>query len=100
MCKTWGYQFRRTFALIGDLRSLLPNAVNILALTATAIVDTYSVVKTRIGMGEPILISMPPKRQNIFYHVCLKTEMQPFVNSIVEEFLMEDFLKTAVFVRT
>ena len=29
-----------------------------------------------------------------------KTELQPFVNSIVEEILMEDFPKTVVFVRT
>ena len=64
--KTWGDQFRRTFAQIGDLRSLLPKEVKILALTATTIMDTYSVVKTRLGMVEPILISMPPERQNIF----------------------------------
>ena len=46
--KTWGDQFRRTFAQIGDLRSLLPNELKILALTATATMDTYSVVK-RLG---------------------------------------------------
>ena len=98
--KTWGDQFRRTFAQIGDLRSLLPNELKILALTATATMDTYSVVQTRLGMVEPVLISMSPERQNIFYRVCPKTELQPFVNSIVEEFLMEDFPKTVVFVRT
>ena len=57
-------------------------------------------VKTRLGMVEPVLISMPPERQNIFYRASPKTELQPFVNSIVEEFLMEDFPKTVVFVRT
>ena len=62
----WGDQFRRTFAQIGDLRSLLPNEVKLLALTATATMDTYSVVKTRLGMVEPVLISMPPEWQNIF----------------------------------
>ena len=51
-------------------------------------------------MVEPVLISMPPERQNIFYRMSPKTEQQPFVNSIVEEFLMEDFPKTVVFVRT
>ena len=51
-------------------------------------------------MVEPVLISMPPERQNIFYRVSPKAELQPFVNSIVEQFLMEDFPKTVVFVRT
>ena len=94
MCKDLGDQFRRTFAQIGDLRSLLPNEVKTLALTATATMDTYSVVKTRLGIVEAILISMPPERQNIFYRVCPKIELQPFVKSIAEEFLMEDFEKT------
>ena len=85
MCKDLGDQFRRTLAQIRDLRSLLPNEVKILALTATATMDTYSVVKTRLRIVEPILISMPSERQNIFYRVCPKIELQPFVNSIVDK---------------
>lgn len=38
--KTWGDQFRTTFAQIGDLRSLIPSTVNIMALTATATSET------------------------------------------------------------
>ena len=62
--------------------------------------DTYSVGKTRLGMVEPVLISMPPERQNIFLPCKSKNELQPFVNSIMKEFLMEDFPKTVVFVTT
>ena len=32
--KTWGDEFRTAFAHIGELRSLIPSRVNILALTA------------------------------------------------------------------
>jgi len=35
--KTWGNEFRKAFAVIGELRSLLPTSVNLMALTATAI---------------------------------------------------------------
>lgn len=34
--KTWGDQFRNTFAHFGDLRSLIPRTFNVMALTATA----------------------------------------------------------------
>ena len=41
--KSWGDQFRKSLAQIGDLRSLLPKGVNILALTATATKETLDV---------------------------------------------------------
>ena len=41
--KFWGDQFRQTFVLIGDLRSLIPSNVKLLALTATATIETRNV---------------------------------------------------------
>lgn len=97
--KNWGDQFRQTFAKIGDLRSLLPLEVKILALTATATMETYGVAKTRLEMVEPVLISMSPERTNIYYCVCPPIEIEHFVDSLVGEFAI-DFPKTIVFVRT
>ena len=39
--KTWGDDFRTAFSEIGTLCSIIPNSVNILALTATATMETY-----------------------------------------------------------
>ena len=39
--KTWGDQFRVAFAKIGDMRSLIPSRVNVLALTATVTNKAY-----------------------------------------------------------
>ena len=39
--KTWGEGFQVAFAQIGEIRSLLPPEVNIIALTATATSTTY-----------------------------------------------------------
>ena len=41
--KTWGDEFRLAFAQIGELRSLIPASVNVIALTATATSETYTV---------------------------------------------------------
>ena len=46
--KTWGDEFRKAFSQIGDLRSLLPSSVNVLALTATATIDTFHAVTKRL----------------------------------------------------
>ena len=42
--KTWGDEFRRAFSKIGDLRSILPASINVMALTATATVETFDIV--------------------------------------------------------
>ena len=65
--KTWGDQFRRSFARIGDLRSLLPKNVNVTALTATATVETLDVVIQRLSMHNVYLVAMPPCQNNIFF---------------------------------
>ena len=69
--KSWGDQFRRAFAHIGDLRSLIPKHVNVLALTATATTETLSVVIERLSMHNVNIVAIYTtiSRQ---YHVCSK----------------------------
>ena len=67
--KTWGDQFRKTFSKIGELRSLLPTNVGVIALTATATMETYSVTVSRLGMKDPVLVSVSPERSNIYLTV-------------------------------
>ena len=98
--KTWGDQFRQTFAKIGDLRSLLSADVNILALTATATMETYSSAVSRLGMRDPVLVSVPPERANIYFTVYPKTNLEEFVGKLTTEFLLGGFPKTVIFVRT
>ena len=58
--KTWGDAFRTAFAKIGDLRSLIPSIVNVMALTANATSETFLVVKRRLSMDKPTLIALTP----------------------------------------
>ena len=73
--KTWGDQLGQT-AKIGDLRSLLSADVNILALTAIATMETYSSAVSRLGMRDPVLVSVLPERANIYFTVYPKTNLE------------------------
>ena len=102
--KSWGDQFRKSFAQIGGLRSLIPKSVNILALTATATHETLSVVTSRLSMGEVRVVALSTCQDNICYK--LKSEspadIEGFTDDICKEFSQErvKFPKTIVYVRT
>ena len=86
---TWGDQFRTTFAKIGDLHSLIPSTVKMMALTATATSETLYVVTRRLSMEKPILVALPPYRDNISYHIHCKVNVDCFTTSLCREFANE-----------
>ncbi len=59
--------FRTAFAHLGEIRSIIPERVNVLAVTATN--STFKTVCVRQAMLRPVLIGLPPHRQNIKYTV-------------------------------
>ena len=73
---TWGDEFRKAFSQIGDLRSLLPSSVNVLALTATATFDIFDAVTKRLSMENVRLVALPPFRNNISYTISEKYVMR------------------------
>lgn len=98
--KFWGDQFRKTFSMIGDLRSLIPSEVKVLALTATASTETYHSVLQRLAMEAPITVLMPPNRDNIMYLVHSKVDLDSLSDQLYKEFMeLDELPKTVVFVR-
>lgn len=81
---------------------MLPNKVNILALTATATQETLKCVISRTSMQDPMIIGLPPDRPNI------KLSVQPcFSIPTMCEWLAKELLekrtatlKTVVFCRS
>ena len=65
--KLWGDKFRDAFSKIGDLRSLLPANVRIMALTATATNASFKVICDRLCLQSPSVIALPPTCDNIMY---------------------------------
>ena len=100
--KKWGDRFRTAFAQIGELRSIIPKKVKILALTATATSMTYHVVCERLSMVDPLLVAMPPHRPNIGYRVKAPIKLDQLSSDISIDLKLwqTDYPKTVVFVRS
>jgi len=64
-----GDQFRVAFASLGELRSIIPSNVNIVALTATATRATLEAVTERLALRNPEIVGSSPNRPNIFLTV-------------------------------
>ena len=65
--KVWGAEFRPQFREIEELRSIILSGVNIMALTATATIETFHTVVQQLSMCKPVLVGMPPNRGNIMF---------------------------------
>lgn len=100
--KTWGDQFRKSFSMIGELRSLVPTPVKILAVTATATTETFHVVTQRLSMDNPTIIALPPHRDNIMDRVDPSIDVNNLTDLLRDEFQTKraSFPKTILFVRT
>lgn len=64
-----GETFRREFANIGEVRSLIPDSVHLMALTATATVKTRNAICKTLGLVKPVIIAVSPNKPNIKYIV-------------------------------
>ena len=82
-----GYTFRDELIKLGEVRSLIPMKVPILALTATATKKVRSEVIRIIGMREPISITMNPDHPSIRYMVHEFTSISSSFQSLVDDLM-------------
>ena len=87
---------------LGSVRSLLPNEVKILALTATATQETLKCVVSRASMQDPAIIGLPPDRPNIKLSVQPCPSFPKMCEWLAKELLEKrtTILKTVVFYRS
>lgn len=64
-----GTSFRRDFATLSEVRSIVPRSVRLMALTATATLPTRRFIIKNLGMKTPAIVYVPPVKDNITYHV-------------------------------
>lgn len=55
--ETWGDDFRTVFSQIGELRSLIPTGVSMVAPTATATKETLDSVCRRFSTENPVVVA-------------------------------------------
>ena len=75
--------FRREFSNLGEVRSLVPYHVKMMALTATATVDTRRRICLILGMREPSVIATSPDKTNLCYWVKEGVSVHDFVTPLV-----------------
>ena len=66
--KSWGDEFRPEFRKIGELRSILPANINIMALTATATTSRLTIQKV-LGMKDTAIVEVSPEKNNIYLSI-------------------------------
>ncbi len=99
--QTWGDDFRISFAEIGNLRSVLPQHVSIMALTATATGTTFDTIAEKLALQNPKMIVLSPERLNIFYRVDRLVTVSELATNLGEELAEKrmEFPKTVIFFR-
>ena len=84
-----GETFRKLLLKIGEVRSLLPERVNIMALTATATTKLRINISRVIGMQNELVISRSPCKDNIMYEVAdfatVEETFMPFATKLKDE---------------
>ena len=81
--------FRSALGHIGELRSLIPAGVSVMALTATATKYVRQIVSKRLGMRNPSVVTAPPCHLNVKYSVgsfkCIKENFISLVEQLKTE---------------
>ena len=80
-----GDKFRKAFSRLGELRSIISDKVNIIALTATATQETFSCVKACLSLYEPVIVAVSPERSNVKLSVVEVPNVDDIVLQISEQ---------------
>lgn len=97
-----GDDFRKAFSSLGNLRSILPSHINVMALTATATKETLLSIEERLSLKEVKIIGLHPNRANIKYIVRTGVKIEDLCDEIGRELMECRILtkKTVIFCRT
>ena len=81
--------FRKLLLRIGEICSLLPSNVNIMALTATASKQLWMDVSRIIGTTNELVVAKPPSKSNIMYTIATFSTIEetflPIVKKVEKE---------------
>ena len=70
---------------IGEIRSILPQSVRVMCLTATATREIQKHVITILGLKNPKVIAVSPSKANIVYKVKLEDDLIKLVMPLVDK---------------
>lgn len=96
-----GETFRKVMLRTGEIRSLIPRDVRMLALTATATAKLRVQVTLTLGMTDELVVSLSPCKANIMYSVMSMTTVADTFLPMVERLRKEriSFPRTIIYCR-
>ena len=85
-----GHAFRKKFSNLGEIRSIVPESVNLMALTANGTVSTRNFIIKNLSMRNPAIVYVPPFKGNIIYFVLDKPKgiheaFRPIVTRLITD---------------
>ena len=84
-----GDTFRTVLTRVGELRSILPCGIPVLALTATATKTLRKSVMSTIGMRCPRVVAINPCKSNIVYTVSTFTTIEDTFKPVLDRLCVE-----------
>lgn len=72
-----------------DLRSIIPETVEVMALTATATDTTRTVIIKTLNMQKPKIVCVSPEQHNIVYAVAEKCKISDAFTSLCDKLATE-----------
>ena len=101
--KTWGTKFRESFMRLGEARSLIHQSLSVMALTATAVQSTKSIIRRTLGMRSTSCeIVVSPVKNNVKFAACKKTRcVQECLHPLLDELAVKrsELPRTLIFCR-
>ena len=73
-----GDDFRVEFSRLGEVRSLIPKDVNIMALTVTATQSLRGAVCKTLEMDNPVVVTISPDKTNMVFLVAHFESLETF----------------------
>ena len=97
-----GETFRQILLRIGEVRSLIPPSVHVMALTATATRSDRLSITRIIGLRNPYVVTRPPTINNLIYSVGSFTTIPNTLQVFAKRVLVEksNFPKTIIYGRS
>ena len=84
-----GKTFHVALDRIGEVRSILPPGVCVMALTATATRTLRYAVSATIGMRNPFIVAIPPCKRNMMYSVSTLVSVEETLKPVVDRLRKE-----------
>ncbi len=79
-----GEKFRTEFSHLDEIRSIIPDTVRVMALTATATKSTRKFIINSLSMQMPEIVYIPPARDNIIYAVMDKPRGDDVISKVFQ----------------